>query len=138
MSHGHHSRSGRQQDHSASAQSGLMPTADCARQASDENGNTCLSRQSWLVCYVASVSFSKAFDSAEIESLVRAALSATPDAVAESMARGNLELADFANLISPAGTDHLESLCRRSQQVTQQRFGKVIRLFAPLYLSNEC
>jgi 2-iminoacetate synthase len=27
---------------------------------------------------------------------------------------------------------------RRSQQLTQQRFGKVIRLFAPLYLSNEC
>ena len=27
---------------------------------------------------------------------------------------------------------------RRSQALTQQRFGKVIRLFAPLYLSNEC
>src|SRR5947207_9530595 len=27
---------------------------------------------------------------------------------------------------------------RRSQAITQQRFGKVIRLFAPLYLSNEC
>ncbi|MEO7297270.1 MAG: 2-iminoacetate synthase ThiH, partial [Verrucomicrobiota bacterium] len=32
----------------------------------------------------------------------------------------------------------MEPLCRRSQQITQQRFGKVIRLFAPLYLSNEC
>jgi len=32
----------------------------------------------------------------------------------------------------------LEELARRSQRVTQQRFGKVIRLFAPLYLSNEC
>src|SRR5688572_31948132 len=27
---------------------------------------------------------------------------------------------------------------RRSQRLTRQRFGKVIRLFAPLYLSNEC
>src|SRR5258708_37941775 len=27
---------------------------------------------------------------------------------------------------------------RRSQVLTQQRFGKTIRLFAPLYLSNEC
>ena len=26
----------------------------------------------------------------------------------------------------------------RFAQLTQQRFGKVIRLFAPLYLSNEC
>src|SRR5438445_30408 len=41
-------------------------------------------------------------------------------------------------LISPATAPLLEELCRRSQRVTQQRFGKVIRLFAPLYLSNEC
>jgi 2-iminoacetate synthase len=47
-------------------------------------------------------------------------------------------LNDFAQLISPAAYEFLEPLCRRSQQLTQQRFGKVIRLFAPLYLSNEC
>src|SRR6187401_846605 len=29
-------------------------------------------------------------------------------------------------------------MAQRSQQLTRQRFGKVIRLFAPLYLSNEC
>jgi 2-iminoacetate synthase len=107
-------------------------------QESDEIGNRCLSRQSSLVCYVALVSFSKQFDSGEIESLVGTASCATPDAVAESLNRDHLELKDFANLISPAGADYLESLCRRSQQLTQQRFGKVIRLFAPLYLSNEC
>jgi 2-iminoacetate synthase len=84
------------------------------------------------------VSFSKEFDTTAIESLVRSASVATPEAVAESLARPHLGLADFANLISPAGVVRLESLCRRSQQVTQQRFGKVIRLFAPLYLSNEC
>lgn len=32
----------------------------------------------------------------------------------------------------------LEPLGQRARLVTQQRFGKVIRLFAPLYLSNEC
>lgn len=32
----------------------------------------------------------------------------------------------------------LETLSARSQKLTQQRFGKVIRLFAPLYVSNEC
>jgi 2-iminoacetate synthase len=32
----------------------------------------------------------------------------------------------------------LEALGQRANQLTQQRFGKVIRLFAPLYLSNEC
>jgi 2-iminoacetate synthase len=54
------------------------------------------------------------------------------------MAKSQLSLTDFARLISPAAADLLEPLCRRSQALTRQRFGKVIRLFAPLYLSNEC
>jgi 2-iminoacetate synthase len=41
-------------------------------------------------------------------------------------------------LISPAAGELLEPICHRSQALTRQRFGKVIRLFAPLYLSNEC
>jgi len=49
-----------------------------------------------------------------------------------------MSLGDFADLISPAGAELLEPLARRSQELTRQRFGKVIRLFAPLYLSNEC
>ena len=44
----------------------------------------------------------------------------------------------FAALISSAAGEQLEALSLRSQQITQQRFGKVIRMFAPLYLSNEC
>ena len=58
--------------------------------------------------------------------------------VRESLAKHPPTLADFARLISPAAGECLESMGRRSQQLTQQRFGKVIRLFAPLYLSNEC
>ena len=52
--------------------------------------------------------------------------------------RAPISLSDFAALLSPAAGEHLETLCRRSQSLTQQRFGKVIRLFAPLYVSNEC
>lgn len=47
-------------------------------------------------------------------------------------------LARFAALIAPSAEAHLEEICQISKSVTQQRFGKVIRLFAPLYLSNEC
>ena len=54
------------------------------------------------------------------------------------LGRQSLSLADFAQLISPAASELLDSLCYRSQALTRQRFGKVIRLFAPLYLSNEC
>ena len=56
----------------------------------------------------------------------------------QSLAATQRSLEDFAQLISPAGASQLETLANRSQALTQQRFGRAIRLFAPLYLSNEC
>ena len=49
-----------------------------------------------------------------------------------------LTLDDFAALLSPAAAAHLETVARHSQALTQRNFGKVIRMFAPLYLSNKC
>ncbi len=84
------------------------------------------------------MSFVTEFDALPIRQWVRRSLSASSEAVAESLARPTLSLADFAHLISPAAAGQLERLGRRARHLTQQRFGKVIRLFAPLYLSNEC
>ncbi len=69
---------------------------------------------------------------------MKRSLSTNSAQVHESFAKNKITLSDFASLISPAASENLETLCARSQQLTQQRFGKVIRLFAPLYLSNEC
>jgi 2-iminoacetate synthase len=84
------------------------------------------------------VSFTVEFNALPLDGLVRRSLATSAISVRESMAKPKLSLNDFANLISPAATQLLELLSARSQQMTQQRFGKVIRLFAPLYLSNEC
>jgi len=84
------------------------------------------------------VSFVTEFDTLPLAALVRRSLAASTPAVRASTDKTGLSLEDFAHLISPAGTELLEPLSRRSQQLTRQRFGKVIRLFAPLYLSNEC
>ena len=84
------------------------------------------------------MSFVAEFNSLPMPSLVRKSLTAGAAAVRESLAKPRLSLMDFAHLISPAAAESLEVLSRRSHQLTQQRFGKVIRLFAPLYLSNEC
>jgi 2-iminoacetate synthase len=84
------------------------------------------------------VSFVAEFNSTPFDALLRRAQHATPAAVRGLLSKSNLTLADFAGLISPAGAECLEPLAQRSQEVTRQRFGKVIRLFAPLYLSNEC
>ena len=44
----------------------------------------------------------------------------------------------FERLLSPASDDQLEELARQSRALTLQNFGRTMRLFAPLYLSNEC
>lgn len=41
-------------------------------------------------------------------------------------------------LISPAAEDYLEQMAQLAHQLTVQRFGRTIRLYAPLYLSNYC
>ena len=84
------------------------------------------------------MSFVAEFNSLPLSTLVNRSLGAAPSAVREALAKSSLALADFAQLISPAAGGFLEEMARRSQAMTQRRFGKTIRLFAPLYLSNEC
>ncbi|MCB1090516.1 MAG: 2-iminoacetate synthase ThiH [Verrucomicrobiae bacterium] len=47
-------------------------------------------------------------------------------------------LAKFERMLQPAGPAELESLAARSAALTRRHFGRTMRLFAPLYLSNEC
>jgi 2-iminoacetate synthase len=84
------------------------------------------------------VSFVAEFNSLPLDTLVKKSLGTGAAAAREAAGKNNISLADFAALISPAGSEILETLGRRAHAMTQQRFGKVIRLFAPLYLSNEC
>jgi 2-iminoacetate synthase len=41
-------------------------------------------------------------------------------------------------LISPAAENYLEKMAQLAHQLTLQRFGRTIRLYAPLYLSSVC
>jgi 2-iminoacetate synthase len=44
----------------------------------------------------------------------------------------------FAALLEPKRAPELESLAAEAERLTRQFFGRTMRLFAPLYLSNEC
>ena len=82
--------------------------------------------------------FAESFNRIDWEEWTRMSRSPDPAPVDRVIESGQCGPAAFASLISPAAESRLEALCRLSQRITQQRFGKVIRLFAPLYLSNEC
>lgn len=58
--------------------------------------------------------------------------------VERALAKPHRDLEDFTALISPAAAPYLEEMAQLSQRLTQKRFGKVIQLYIPLYLSNEC
>ena len=82
------------------------------------------------------MSFVGHFNQLPIDALRHRARDASAAEASAALAKRDLRLADLAALLSPAAP--LEPLAKRAHQLTQQRFGKVIRLFAPLYLSNEC
>ena len=84
------------------------------------------------------MSFARKLESLPIARLLDVALNASQADIQESLAKPVLSLDDFARLISPEATNLLEQLGLRSHQITRQRFGGVMRLFAPLYVSNEC
>ena len=84
------------------------------------------------------MSFVAEFNALPVDALEELSKFASLTEARAALGKTQLSLEDFARLLSPAAGQLLEPLCQRSQALTQQRFGKVIRLFAPLYLSNEC
>ena len=78
-------------------------------------------------------------DEFQIAELTKFADKATAADVEAALTQ-NGSLDSFAALISPSASEphYLEQMARRAHELTVRYFGRVIRLFAPLYLSNEC
>ncbi|MHC4541870.1 MAG: 2-iminoacetate synthase ThiH, partial [Planctomycetota bacterium] len=51
---------------------------------------------------------------------------------------GSYNFQKLVALVSPAAENYLEQMARLAHELTVQRFGRTIRLYAPLYLSNYC
>lgn len=51
---------------------------------------------------------------------------------------GKYGLARLMTLISPAAEPYLEQMAQQGRDLTLQRFGRTIQLYAPLYVSNFC
>ena len=71
-------------------------------------------------------------------SIYNSAESAVVSAIQKAKCNVRLSLNDFKALISPAAEPYLEHMASASQKLTQQRFGKTMLLYVPLYLSNKC
>ncbi|MGH9223182.1 MAG: 2-iminoacetate synthase ThiH [Acidimicrobiales bacterium] len=81
-----------------------------------------------------------AFRAGPLPALLERAARATDGDVARALASRHRTANDFAALLSPAAgaPGRLEDLAAAAHETTVRRFGRVVRMFAPLYLSNEC
>ena len=74
----------------------------------------------------------------DLDGLTALSSRATPADVDRALRASRRSVADLAVLLSPAAAVRLEDLATAAATATVRRFGRVVRLFAPLYLSNEC
>lgn len=58
--------------------------------------------------------------------------------VRRALSKRRLQWEDFLALISPAAAPCIETMARLSRKITEERFGRTMNLFLPLYLSNSC
>jgi 2-iminoacetate synthase len=63
---------------------------------------------------------------------------ATEADVQRALHDDRIDIAGLAALLSPAADDYLPRLAARSARITNQRFGRTIQIYAPIYLSNFC
>ena len=65
-------------------------------------------------------------------------LSKTDADVRRALAKEHCDIDDFMALISPAAEPYLETMARLSRKYTEERFGRTISMFIPLYITNSC
>lgn len=80
----------------------------------------------------------EAFHLPDINELTALISSRNKSDVLKALRGKHLSINDLAALISPAAEAYLPEMATRSQSITQQRFGRAIQIYAPLYLSSYC
>src|SRR5436190_1484294 len=85
------------------------------------------------------MNFRKIFDQYNWEGVAASIYSKTASDVERAMEEsGEGATEDFMALVSPAAEKFLPQMAQFSHQLTRKRFGNVIQMYIPMYLSNEC
>lgn len=82
--------------------------------------------------------FNELFETYSWEETSKSIYAKTSHDVERALGASKRNLEDFKALISPAAAPYLEQMAQLSRQLTLKRFGKVMQMYVPLYLSNEC
>lgn len=77
-------------------------------------------------------------DLAQLDELSAWSLEATAGDLDRALRATRRDQRDLSALLSPIALHRLDEIAVASHELTTQRFGRTMHLFAPLYLSNEC
>ena len=58
--------------------------------------------------------------------------------VRRALSKSRCDVNDFMALLSPAAEPYLEQMARLSRRYTEERFGRTMSMFIPLYITNSC
>ena len=64
--------------------------------------------------------------------------SMTATDVRRALGKSHCDVNDFMAMLSPAAEPYLEEMARLSRRYTEERFGKTMSMFIPLYITNSC
>ena len=84
------------------------------------------------------MSFLEVLNSQNLEAIRNQIDNIKSDDVAKVLTKRSLSLEDFITLVSPVAAEFQAEIVDKASQLTRQRFGNILQMYAPLYLSNEC
>ena len=82
--------------------------------------------------------FSEELEKYNWEEITDKIYSKTESDVAEALSKDYLNPDDFMALVSPAAAPFIEPMASLSRKYTQERFGRTIQMYIPLYITNSC
>lgn len=82
--------------------------------------------------------FSEELEKINWEETTQAIYAKTEADVLRALGKERCTVDDFMALISPAAEKYLEPMAQLSRKYTEERFGKTMSMFIPLYITNSC
>lgn len=82
--------------------------------------------------------FSNEIEGTDWDSLTRQIYDKTDADVRRALGKTHCDVDDFMALVSPAAEPYLETMAQLSRHYTEERFGRVMSMFIPLYITNSC
>ncbi|MBP5732081.1 MAG: 2-iminoacetate synthase ThiH [Bacteroidaceae bacterium] len=82
--------------------------------------------------------FSDVLDKISWEETTHRINAMTDTDVRRALGKERCDVEDFMALISPAAEPYLEQMAQLSKHYTEERFGRTVSMFIPLYITNSC